>query len=156
EVRIPTGGHAGAAYMKHPHPASRFAVCGVAAAGGLGGTGECTAARGGGTGGGSHAGGGEGGGGGAAGEEVGGAASAGGAPEGGRRHRHQRRSPGLRRVQGASDARLRAPGPREGGRASQGREVAPQTSLRSADQGTSSAARWRFRPRPGRRVSCCG
>src|SRR5262249_37407454 len=54
-VRIPTGGHAGAAYMKHPHPASRFAVCGVAAAVGLDGTGKCTAARVGVTGVGSHA-----------------------------------------------------------------------------------------------------
>jgi len=45
EIRIPTGGHGGAAYMKHPHPASRFAVCGVAAAVALDGTGKCTTAR---------------------------------------------------------------------------------------------------------------
>ncbi len=45
EIRIPTGGHGGAAYMKHPHPASRFAVCGVAAAVAFDGTGKCTAAR---------------------------------------------------------------------------------------------------------------
>ena len=45
EIRIPTGGHGGAAYMKHPHPASRFAVCGVAAAVALDGTGKCTSAR---------------------------------------------------------------------------------------------------------------
>jgi carbon-monoxide dehydrogenase medium subunit len=45
EVRIPVGGHGGAAYVKHPHPASRFAVCGVAAAVTLDGTGKCTAVR---------------------------------------------------------------------------------------------------------------
>ena len=45
EVRIPIGGHGGAAYVKHPHPASRFAVCGVAAAVTLDGTGKCTAVR---------------------------------------------------------------------------------------------------------------
>jgi aerobic carbon-monoxide dehydrogenase medium subunit len=45
EVRIPTGGHGGAAYMKHPHPASRFAVCGVAASVALDASGKCTAAR---------------------------------------------------------------------------------------------------------------
>jgi carbon-monoxide dehydrogenase medium subunit len=45
EVRIPTGGHGGAAYMKHPHPASRFAVAGVAAAVTLDAGGKCTAAR---------------------------------------------------------------------------------------------------------------
>jgi carbon-monoxide dehydrogenase medium subunit len=31
--------------VKHPHPASRFAVCGVAAAVTLDGTGKCTSAR---------------------------------------------------------------------------------------------------------------
>jgi carbon-monoxide dehydrogenase medium subunit len=45
EIRVPIGGHGGAAYMKHPHPASRFAVVGVAAAVALDGTGKCTAAR---------------------------------------------------------------------------------------------------------------
>ncbi len=45
EIRIPAGGHGGAAYMKHPHPASRFAVCGVAAAVAVDGAGKCTAAR---------------------------------------------------------------------------------------------------------------
>ena len=55
EIRIPTGGHGGAAYMKHPHPASRFAVCGVAAAVSLDAGGKCTAARVGVTGVGSHA-----------------------------------------------------------------------------------------------------
>jgi aerobic carbon-monoxide dehydrogenase medium subunit len=55
EIRIPTGGHGGAAYMKHPHPASRFAVCGVAASVSLDGQGKCTAARVGITGVGSHA-----------------------------------------------------------------------------------------------------
>ena len=45
EVRIPTGGHSGAAYMKHPHPASRFAVAGVAAAVTLDASGKCTEAR---------------------------------------------------------------------------------------------------------------
>ena len=45
EIRIPTGGHGGAAYMKYPHPASRFAVCGVAAAVTLDAAGKCTAAR---------------------------------------------------------------------------------------------------------------
>ena len=55
EIRIPTGGHGGAAYMKHPHPASRFAVCGVAAAVTLDASGKCTAARVGITGVGSHA-----------------------------------------------------------------------------------------------------
>jgi carbon-monoxide dehydrogenase medium subunit len=45
EIHIPTGGHGGAAYVKHPHPASRFAVCGVAAAVTLDGTGKCTSAR---------------------------------------------------------------------------------------------------------------
>ncbi len=55
EIRIPTGGHGGAAYMKHPHPASRFAVCGVAAAVTLDSSGKCTAARVGVTGVGSHA-----------------------------------------------------------------------------------------------------
>jgi carbon-monoxide dehydrogenase medium subunit len=55
EIRIPTGGHGGAAYVKHPHPASRFAVCGVAAAIGLDAGGKCTVARVGITGVGSHA-----------------------------------------------------------------------------------------------------
>jgi carbon-monoxide dehydrogenase medium subunit len=55
EIHIPTGGHGGAAYMKHPHPASRFAVCGVAASVSLDGSGKCTAARVGITGVGSHA-----------------------------------------------------------------------------------------------------
>ena len=55
EIRIPSGGHGGAAYMKHPHPASRFAVCGVAAAVTLDSSGKCTAARVGVTGVGSHA-----------------------------------------------------------------------------------------------------
>jgi len=55
EIHVPTGGHGGAAYMKHPHPASRFAVCGVAAAVSLDGSGKCTAARVGITGVGSHA-----------------------------------------------------------------------------------------------------
>lgn len=55
EIRIPAGGHSGAAYMKHPHPASRFAVCGVAAAVVVDGAGKCTAARVGVTGVGSHA-----------------------------------------------------------------------------------------------------
>jgi aerobic carbon-monoxide dehydrogenase medium subunit len=55
EIRIPTGGHGGAAYVKHPHPASRFAVCGVAAAVTLDSSGKCTAARVGVTGVGSHA-----------------------------------------------------------------------------------------------------
>jgi len=55
EIHIPTGGHSGAAYMKHPHPASRFAVCGVAASVSLDGSGKCTAARVGITGVGSHA-----------------------------------------------------------------------------------------------------
>jgi carbon-monoxide dehydrogenase medium subunit len=55
EIRIPAGGHGGAAYMKHPHPASRFAVAGVAAAIALDGSGKCTAARVGITGVGSHA-----------------------------------------------------------------------------------------------------
>jgi carbon-monoxide dehydrogenase medium subunit len=55
EIRVPIGGHGGAAYMKHPHPASRFAVCGVAAAVTLDGAGKCTAARVGVTGVGSHA-----------------------------------------------------------------------------------------------------
>jgi aerobic carbon-monoxide dehydrogenase medium subunit len=55
EVHIPTGGHSGAAYMKHPHPASRFAVCGVAAAVTLDGGGKATGARVGVTGVGSHA-----------------------------------------------------------------------------------------------------
>ena len=55
EIHIPTGGHGGAAYMKHPHPASRFAVCGVAASVSLDGSGKCTAARVGVTGVGSHA-----------------------------------------------------------------------------------------------------
>ena len=41
EIHVPTGGHGGAAYVKHPHPASRFAVCGVAAAVALDGTGKC-------------------------------------------------------------------------------------------------------------------
>ena len=45
EIHIPTGGHGGAAYVKHPHPASRFAVCGVAAAVTLDGTGKCKAAH---------------------------------------------------------------------------------------------------------------
>ena len=45
EIHVPTGGHGGAAYMKHPHPASRFAVCGVAASVSLDGGGKCTAAR---------------------------------------------------------------------------------------------------------------
>jgi len=45
EVRIPIGGHGGAAYMKHPHPASRFAVVGVAAAVALDGAGKCTSAH---------------------------------------------------------------------------------------------------------------
>jgi carbon-monoxide dehydrogenase medium subunit len=45
EIHVPTGGHGGAAYVKHPHPASRFAVCGVAAAVTLDGTGKCTSAR---------------------------------------------------------------------------------------------------------------
>jgi carbon-monoxide dehydrogenase medium subunit len=45
EVRIPTGGHGGAAYVKHPHPASRFAVVGVAAAVALDGSGKCTSAH---------------------------------------------------------------------------------------------------------------
>ena len=55
EIDVPTGGHGGAAYMKHPHPASRFAVCGVAASVSLDGSGKCTAARVGITGVGSHA-----------------------------------------------------------------------------------------------------
>ena len=55
QILIPTGGHGGAAYMKHPHPASRFAVCGVAAAVTLDASGKCTAARVGVTGVGSHA-----------------------------------------------------------------------------------------------------
>jgi carbon-monoxide dehydrogenase medium subunit len=55
EIRIPAGGHGGAAYMKHPHPASRFAVAGVAAAIALDGSGKCTGARVGITGVGSHA-----------------------------------------------------------------------------------------------------
>jgi aerobic carbon-monoxide dehydrogenase medium subunit len=55
EIRIPIGGHGGAAYMKHPHPASRFAVAGVAAAVTLDAGGKCTAARVGVTGVGSHA-----------------------------------------------------------------------------------------------------
>jgi aerobic carbon-monoxide dehydrogenase medium subunit len=55
EIHVPTGGHGGAAYMKHPHPASRFAVCGVAASVSLDGSGKCTAARVGITGVGSHA-----------------------------------------------------------------------------------------------------
>ncbi len=45
EIHIPTGGHGGAAYVKHPHPASRFAVCGVAAAVTLDGTGKCKSAH---------------------------------------------------------------------------------------------------------------
>jgi carbon-monoxide dehydrogenase medium subunit len=45
EIRVPTGGHSGAAYMKHPHPASRFAVVGVAAAVLLDGAGRCTSAH---------------------------------------------------------------------------------------------------------------
>jgi aerobic carbon-monoxide dehydrogenase medium subunit len=55
EIHIPTGGHGGGAYMKHPHPASRFAVCGVAASVSLDTSGKCTAARVGITGVGSHA-----------------------------------------------------------------------------------------------------
>jgi carbon-monoxide dehydrogenase medium subunit len=55
EIHVPTEGHGGAAYMKHPHPASRFAVCGVAASVSLDGSGKCTAARVGITGVGSHA-----------------------------------------------------------------------------------------------------
>ena len=55
EIRIPIGGHGGAAYIKHPHPASRFAVAGVAAAVTLDAGGKCTAARVGVTGVGSHA-----------------------------------------------------------------------------------------------------
>jgi carbon-monoxide dehydrogenase medium subunit len=45
EIHVPTGGHGGAAYVKHPHPASRFAVCGVAAAVSLDGTGKCQSAH---------------------------------------------------------------------------------------------------------------
>ena len=45
EIRIPIGGHGGAAYEKHRHPASRFAVCGVAAAVALDGTGKCKTAH---------------------------------------------------------------------------------------------------------------
>lgn len=45
EIHIPTGGHGGAAYVKHPHPASRFAVVGVAAAVALDGTGKCKSAH---------------------------------------------------------------------------------------------------------------
>lgn len=55
EVRIPAGAHSGAAYVKHPHPASRFAVVGVAAAVTLDGAGKCTASHVGVTGVGSHA-----------------------------------------------------------------------------------------------------
>jgi carbon-monoxide dehydrogenase medium subunit len=55
EIRIPTGGHSGAAYAKHPHPASRFAVVGVAAAVTLDKSGKCTDAHVGITGVGSHA-----------------------------------------------------------------------------------------------------
>ena len=55
EIRFPIGGHGGAAYIKHPHPASRFAVAGVAAAVTLDAGGKCTAARVGVTGVGSHA-----------------------------------------------------------------------------------------------------
>jgi carbon-monoxide dehydrogenase medium subunit len=46
EIRItlpPTG--AGAAYVKHPHPATRFAVCGVAALLTTDPQGRCTGAR---------------------------------------------------------------------------------------------------------------
>jgi len=55
EIRIPAGAHSGAAYVKHPHPASRFAVVGVAAAVTLDGAGRCTASHVGITGVGSHA-----------------------------------------------------------------------------------------------------
>jgi carbon-monoxide dehydrogenase medium subunit len=55
EIRVPVGGHGGAAYEKHPHPASRFAVVGVAAAVAVDGGGKCTDARVGVTGVGSHA-----------------------------------------------------------------------------------------------------
>jgi carbon-monoxide dehydrogenase medium subunit len=55
EVRIPAGGHSGAAYVKHPHPASRFAVVGVAAAVTLDRAGRCTSSHVGITGVGSHA-----------------------------------------------------------------------------------------------------
>ena len=123
EIHIPTGGHGGAAYVKHPHPASRFAVCGVAAAVALDGTGKCKAAHVGVTGVGSKA------------VRAKGVEAAldredarrghdrRGRPEGGRRHRHQRRPPGLGRVQGASHARLHAAGARARRRAGQGRQV---------------------------------
>ncbi len=46
EIRIPAAAAGtGTAYIKHPHPASRFPVVGVAAAVTLGGDGKCTAAR---------------------------------------------------------------------------------------------------------------
>jgi carbon-monoxide dehydrogenase medium subunit len=46
EIRIPVPpAHTGAAYMKHPHPASRFAVVGVAACVTLEGAGKCREAR---------------------------------------------------------------------------------------------------------------
>lgn len=46
EIRVPaTSGRAGQAYLKFPHPASGFAVVGVAAAITLDGAGRCTRAR---------------------------------------------------------------------------------------------------------------
>ena len=46
EIRIPAlPAHTGTAYAKHPHPASRFAVVGVAAVVTLDGAGKCTAAH---------------------------------------------------------------------------------------------------------------
>lgn len=46
EIRIPAApAHSGAAYVKHPHPASRFAVVGVAALVTLDAAGKCQTAR---------------------------------------------------------------------------------------------------------------
>jgi len=46
EIRVPSlAAHTGAAYVKHPHPASRFAVVGVAAVVTLDGSGKVSAAR---------------------------------------------------------------------------------------------------------------
>ena len=124
EIRIPTGGHGGAAYMKYPHPASRFAVV-RGRGGGLarrrrqvhGGARRRHRRRlardpGQGRRGGPHR------------QDARRGDHRRGLREGGRGHRDQRRPPGLGRVQGASDARVHASRAREGGRASEGREVA--------------------------------
>ena len=125
DPRCPPGGHGGAAYMKFPHPASRFAVVGVAAARDAGRGGKCTARPASGiTGAGTKAVRAKGVEAALAGKTARRGVDRGGRPEGGRGRRRPGRPPGLGRVQGAPHARVRAAGARARGRAGQGREVA--------------------------------